>query len=515
MNVDQTAPIAKALSLAKATARTLKMLRHTSAGWEVLSEDGSKHLGGPYPSKDAAVARLAEVEGHKTQKVDGSRGYIDIVVRVPNKDAANAVRKLIENVNKLGAPGHSFGIVSDDKPPTTLGGWDGDGSMRAEVVDMQEHAAPAVKKKDHTLELSDGWHAYSQVDGAHLSGPHDSHATALESVASEKVEKDAGTTLGSGDLANGGALVADQTVPVSLLRRFNGVPVRVDRPKGFVQNGVGEDGVAWERTYKNDYGEIPGTAGGDGDALDVFLGDDETAKDAHWVIQRKSDGAFDEYKVVLGAPDEDAAKAIYLAHTPEKFFSGMAKTSVEMIKALLGLEPVETMKAIAKAHAMDVIAKALDDAESQFAKLIINAVAETQKSDAEPSMPVRLLPIAKADEGAPEQRFILGVVLEPETVDAQGDIYSAAEIEQTAHRFLAEYRNTDLQHKVLINPLVKIVESSIARADHEINGQPVKAGTWLLAHVVLDDELWAAIKRGEFTGYSIKGFSNKEPAVAA
>jgi hypothetical protein len=34
-------------------------------GWSVKSEDGKKHLGGPYPSKEKAAERLAQVEWFK------------------------------------------------------------------------------------------------------------------------------------------------------------------------------------------------------------------------------------------------------------------------------------------------------------------------------------------------------------------------------------------------------------------------------------------------------------------
>jgi len=45
-----------------------------------------------------------------------------------------------------------------------------------------------------------------------------------------------------------------------------------------------------------------------------------------------------------------------------------------------------------------------------------------------------------------EERYVLGIVLEPETVDAQDDIYSAAEVRDAAHQFMQEYRNLGLMH---------------------------------------------------------------------
>ena len=46
---------------------------------------------------------------------------------------------------------------------------------------------------------------------------------------------------------------------------------------------------------------------------------------------------------------------------------------------------------------------------------------------------------------------MLGVVLEPETVDAQSDIYSAAEVCDAAYRFMQEYRNVGFMHRGLVN----------------------------------------------------------------
>jgi hypothetical protein len=113
-----------------------------------------------------------------------------------------------------------------------------------------------------------------------------------------------------------------------------------------------------------------------------------------------------------------------------------------------------------------------------------------------------------------EERYVLGIVLEPETVDAQKDIYSAAEIREAAHRFMEEYRNVGLMHRELVNGRVKILESYLAPANFDLDGTRIKKGTWLLAVRVLDDELWRQVKAGEIGGFSIGGSAVKVPAVA-
>jgi len=115
------------------------------------------------------------------------------------------------------------------------------------------------------------------------------------------------------------------------------------------------------------------------------------------------------------------------------------------------------------------------------------------------------IPLLKTDE----ERYVLGIVLEPETVDAQNDIYSAAEVRDAAHRFMQEYQNIGLMHRELVNSRVKILESYLAPTAFEIGGAHVRKGTWLLAVRVLDDELWARIRSGDISGLSIGGTARR------
>lgn len=125
---------------------------------------------------------------------------------------------------------------------------------------------------------------------------------------------------------------------------FQGLPISIDRPKGFVQSGQDEKGNPWTREYKFDYGFIPRTKGGDGEGLDVYVGPNEDAPNAYWIVQRKADGSFDEYKVMVGFDTAAAAKKAYLDHTPARFFGGMRETSIGQMKALLNREPEEPLR---------------------------------------------------------------------------------------------------------------------------------------------------------------------------
>lgn len=116
------------------------------------------------------------------------------------------------------------------------------------------------------------------------------------------------------------------------------------------------------------------------------------------------------------------------------------------------------------------------------------------------------VPILKTDE----ERFVLGIVLEPETVDAQRDIYSATEVREAAHKFMADFQNLGLMHREIVTGRVKILESYVAPAAFELDGMTVKKGTWLLAVRVVDDGLWKEIQTGGLTGFSIGGNAVRE-----
>lgn len=135
--------------------------------------------------------------------------------------------------------------------------------------------------------------------------------------------------------------------------------------------------------------------------------------------------------------------------------------------------------------------------EEQDSSAVAKALGETHK-------------VLKADE---EERYILGIVLEPlkdiGSKDLQNDTYSAEEVRKSAYKFLEEYGNIGLQHKEYVTGRIKIRENWVTREDTTINGQFVHKGTWLLGVHVIDDALWADVKAGKFTGFSIGGWANQ------
>lgn len=146
-------------------------------------------------------------------------------------------------------------------------------------------------------------------------------------------------------------------------------------------------------------------------------------------------------------------------------------------------------------------------------------LAEAQKADgsgdrAGAASFAKSIPLIKGVDPN-DERFVLGVVLEPEVVDAQGDIYSPEEIRQAAHRFMEEFGGLGLMHRFRVNDQVKVLESYLAPADLAIGEARVRKGTWLLAVRILSDELWQQVKDGALTGFSIGGSARRVPEGAA
>ena len=110
-----------------------------------------------------------------------------------------------------------------------------------------------------------------------------------------------------------------------------------------------------------------------------------------------------------------------------------------------------------------------------------------------------------------DERYVLGIVLEPEVVDAQGDIYSAQEIRQAAHRFMEDFGGLGLMHRMRVNDQVKILETYLAPTDLTLGEASIRKGTWLFAVHVLSDVLWERVRSGDLTGFSIGGSARRQP----
>jgi hypothetical protein len=125
-----------------------------------------------------------------------------------------------------------------------------------------------------------------------------------------------------------------------------------------------------------------------------------------------------------------------------------------------------------------------------------------------------IVKLSIAPSQGPEKRLVYGIVQEPDSIDSQGDIVSASEIEEACHRFMIKHQQIYMQHKSKL-PEVKVVENWIAPQSFNLNGQEIKKGSWVMAVKIpegspQDDQIWEDVKSGEITGFSIRGWARRE-----
>lgn len=113
--------------------------------------------------------------------------------------------------------------------------------------------------------------------------------------------------------------------------------------------------------------------------------------------------------------------------------------------------------------------------------------------------------IVKADA---DNHYVTGIVYEPMAEDSHGNFMTEAEITKAAYYFAKNGNKVDLQHS--FEPLegAAVVESWIAKADFEIDGEAIQKGTWLMTVEVADESVWEGIEKGEITGFSMGGLGN-------
>jgi len=283
-------------------------------------------------------------------------------------------------------------------------------------------------------------------------------------------------------------------------------------------------------------GEIAVVPVQDEDAYHVKAGDEETNKPAtgrapngqpgSWAIQSlvfskehysmdqakgwiKSHKQFGDYGV-----DETDTSYRFRQYDPGYFSRFRTFDLAEGITAIYGM--VKSEKRDDAEAEKDVAASLQDHAAVQA----LNAKILKRK--------IQLLTgteqLVKSDQEEGEERFILGLVLEPNDgedgapmkPDTQGDIYSAADIRKSAHGWMERYGSVDLMHSLqaLGAKEVSILESYIAPCDFKIgegeDAYQVTKGSWLLALRVHNEDIWKAIKAGEIGAFSVGGKAVRE-----
>lgn len=106
--------------------------------------------------------------------------------------------------------------------------------------------------------------------------------------------------------------------------------------------------------------------------------------------------------------------------------------------------------------------------------------------------------ITKVDD---DRQIVTGVVYSPWVLDSHGHYMSDVEIEKTAHRFLMEGRQkqVDVMHNNKVIDAV-VVESYIERT----GSREVPVGSWVASTKINDKIVWNGIKSGVINGYSME-----------
>lgn len=119
--------------------------------------------------------------------------------------------------------------------------------------------------------------------------------------------------------------------------RLDGLNICIENPRGTIREGMNMDGSEWSVEMPDHYGFIKGYEGADGDEVDCFIGQNARAKDVFVIAQNDSDGAFDEYKCMIGYDDEKSAVDAYHAAHDENFkgYDSCQKMSMDDFKAWL------------------------------------------------------------------------------------------------------------------------------------------------------------------------------------
>lgn len=113
--------------------------------------------------------------------------------------------------------------------------------------------------------------------------------------------------------------------PIRRVMYWKRIPIGITHDPGDPRHG---------RKVSASYGHIRGSYGDaeDGMSLDVWIGPDLGSDAIYRVKQVREDGSLDEYKYVIGTWSEKEAKALYLAHLPEKLFGGIEPVSLSALE---------------------------------------------------------------------------------------------------------------------------------------------------------------------------------------
>jgi len=108
-----------------------------------------------------------------------------------------------------------------------------------------------------------------------------------------------------------------------------------------------------------------------------------------------------------------------------------------------------------------------------------------------------------------DKRLFTAVVLRPNVIDSQGDIYDEEVVEKACHNYNEFCGEGNIQHLVQTTLAVP-VESWIAKSNMDLGAGDVLEGDWVMTMRIDDNEIWDMCKKGDFTGFSVGCISLSE-----
>lgn len=165
-------------------------------------------------------------------------------------------------------------------------------------------------------------------------------------------------------------------------------------------------------------------------------------------------------------------------------------------------KPPKRIRWFGPAQAMDVV-----DGQPSSVADVIDMLRPDEVKKLDTARDDRAIRLLKRDDGdQPDERYVFGVVLVPGETDAQGDAYTADEVRKACHAYMEHFgHRVKIMHKGQAIDGVKVLENYVTKLPEQHGDETFPAGTWMLAVRVEDDTLWEAVKRGEFTGFSMGG----------
>lgn len=206
---------------------------------------------------------------------------------------------------------------------------------------------PSLRKLTHSsaLPTQNTYGAFSKLAGV-TSPPTHRYRTLGTYLKEKNASKDVGRERAMsqyrrqklGEMYGVDLMNKEANDPIKKKIKVQGVPICLEWMKGETREYKKGGVVKYKRLMEADYGYIPGTVDSDGEELDVYVGPDPEARNAHVIRQMKKTGGFDEHKVMVGYSSKSAAKASYVHHmggTPERF-GGMHTIPMSSLVALFG-----------------------------------------------------------------------------------------------------------------------------------------------------------------------------------